>query len=138
MYSDLTIVLQGSTLGEYEGKRCIEYSIPSIKKFLHSCKVILSTWEGEEIPENIKNQIDEIVYNKDPGFKTRDCKIKGKPNNVNRQIVSSINGLKKVKTKFAMKMRTDFILTGKKFLDHFDKFPKYEKNIVFLKKELYV
>lgn len=134
--NDITIVLQGSTLSEFEGKRCIEYSVSSIRKILPDCKIILSTWEGEEIPEYIEKQVDKIIYNKDPGFRTRDCKPDGKPNNVNRQIVSTINGLKQVETKYAMKMRTDFVLMGKGFLKYFDKYQKFDQDFQIFEKRV--
>lgn len=125
---DVSVILQGSSLGKFKGKSCIEYSIPSIRKVMPNCKIILSTWEKEK--NNLENQnilslIDDIVYNKDPGFQTRDCKPEGKPNNVNRQIVSTNNGLKQAKTQYALKLRTDFVLNGKGFIKKFDIFNEY-------------
>lgn len=135
-YSDITVVLQGSTLGEFNNKRCIEYSIASIKKMLPESKIILSTWEGENISEYLFKQVDKVVFNKDPGFKTRNSKPDGKPNNVNRQIVSTINGLREVETKYAMKMRTDFVLTHRGFLNYFDMYSEFDKEFQIFEKRV--
>ena len=44
------------------------------------------------------------------------CSIrKNRLNNLNRQIVSTINGLKKVTTPYSVKLRTDIKITGKAF-----------------------
>ena len=133
---DITVVLQGSTLGEFNGKRCIEYSIASIKKMLPDCKIILSTWENETIPDKLLKLVDIAIFNKDPGFKTRNGKSDGKPNNVNRQIVSTINGLREVKTKYALKMRTDFVIENLGFIKNFDKYQKFDKNFQIFEKRV--
>lgn len=50
---------------------------------------------------------------------------KPKPNNVNRIIKTIQNGLEKVNTKYVLSIRTDIILKDKKFLEYWNKFPKY-------------
>ena len=133
---DITIVLQGSCLDEYSGRLCVELAVESIRKKLPECKIILSTWESEKeyIPNNI--QVDKIIYNSDPGFKTRNCKPDGKPNNVNRQIVSSINGLKEAETTYAMKMRTDYVMKNTGFLQHFDIYKDFDKKYQIFDKRI--
>lgn len=133
---DITVVLQGSTLSSYFGERCIELSVASVLKVLPGAKIILSTWENEDIPCNISNLVEKILYNKDPGAVTRDCTPAGKPNNINRQIVSTINGLKEVKTKYAIKMRTDFILKSDDFKKYFDKFCVSNNNFKIFEKRI--
>lgn len=131
---DITIIIQGSTLVEYHGKRCIYYSVESVKRTLPGAKIIISTWEGENIPDDIV--VDKIIYNNDPGFKTRNGKPNGKPNNVNRQIVSTLNGLKQTSTKYAMKLRSDFILTSKNFIKYFDIFQEFNKEYQIFEKRI--
>lgn len=133
---EITVVLQGSTLGEYKYNKSAELAICSIRKVMPKCKIILSTWESEKenIPKNLK--VDKIILNKDPGYQTRDCTPDGKPNNVNRQIVSTINGLKKVETKYALKMRTDFMMKNCNFLKYFDKYQKFDKKYQIFEKKI--
>lgn len=123
--SDITVVIQGSTLAQFKDKSCIELVVKSVKKILPKASIIISAWAGECVKSL---DVDEIIYNIDPGFKTRDCTPNGKQNNVNRQIVSTINGLKKVKTKYAMKLRSDFLLTSDGFLKYFEKYNKFDSN----------
>ncbi len=127
----ITVVVQGSVNKDYIFN-CLE----SIKKILPSAKIILSTWENEDIPFELQQCVSKILYNKDPGFKTRNCNPDGKPNNVNRQIVSTINGLKEVETEYALKIRTDFILKSDKFIRYFDKYQKFDEKCKIFKKRI--
>lgn len=112
--SDITFVVQG-VICEINTKKTID----SIKKYFPSSQIILSTWEGSETAQY---NVSEVVLNKDPGGFYSDKRIQKAPNNINRQITSTINGLKQVKTKYAFKIRTDFELTGNNFLKFFDNF----------------
>lgn len=125
---DITIVVQGAIHPQFT-PLCLE----SIAKYLPKSKVILSTWKNEE--SKVEKMLEEgklfnqVIFNDDPGmsgYRVRfDVQIDKKiPDNTNRQIVSTINGLKAVKTKYAMKLRSDFVLTGVGFLKYFDKFKK--------------
>lgn len=49
----------------------------------------------------------------------------GVVNNINRELLSVQNGLKQAKTKYTMKLRTDFILTGAVFLKYFNAFNNF-------------
>lgn len=118
---DITVVIQGSTLAQFQGRSCVEATVKSVKKVLPQASIIISTWVGEEV---FDLGVQKVIYNIDPGAKTRDCSEFGKPNNVNRQIVSTINGLREVKTKYAMKLRSDFLLLGDEFLKYYEKVSK--------------
>lgn len=131
---EITVVLQGSTLPVCNDKMCVELAVKSIRKYLPGCKIIVSTWEGEVLPENL--QADRVIYSKDPGFQTHDGHPEGKPNNANRQIVSTRNGLRCVETKYALKMRTDFVMTGSGFLKYFDKYNEFEPEYKIFKKRV--
>lgn len=113
---DLTVVMQGPIVPAT--KKCLK----SVRKYLPDSKIILSTWEGGGASDL---EYDEIIYNKDPGISGY-RNIKNRTgDNTNRQIVSSLNGLKQVKTKYALKFRTDFYLVGKGFLKYFKKYNQY-------------
>ena len=129
---DITIVVQGAIHPQFT-KLCLE----SIAKHLPKSEVILSTWKSEEdkVEEMSRGGVrfNRLILNEDPGmsgYRVRfDIKMDKKiPDNTNRQIVSTINGLKAVKTKYAMKLRNDFVLTGTGFLKYFNKFKKRIKD----------
>ena len=121
---DMTIVVQGPIYEEVT-KICLK----TIRNYMPNSKIILSTWEGSNV-EGL--DFDEVIFNKDPGPSGSD--------NSNRQILSTINGLKQVKTKYAMKFRTNFALTGTRFLNYYGLFNKKKKNdkTNFLKEKIFV
>ena len=115
---DISIVVQGA-INKIETEKCLK----SIKKFLPDAQVILSTWEGSDV-SFLEGLYDILILNKDPGagyyYKTEsDVKY----NNLNRQLVSTQNGLKKASRTYAMKIRSDIIFNSDKFLSFFDSFP---------------
>lgn len=114
---DITFVIQGA-VDKVNTKLCIE----SIRKYFDGAAIILSTWEKT----NVKGlDADEFVFSKDPGTAVYDSS--GNCNNINRQLKSSYEGLKRVKTKYAAKVRSDLIFDGYDFLRYFDTFPKYNE-----------
>lgn len=109
---EISVIIQGPVKKE-DTKKVIE----SIRKFLSGAEIIISTWENQDI-EGL--DYDVIIENKDPGSE----KIIDKTFNVNRQIVSSLEGIKKATRKYVLKLRNDNILTGTDFLNYIDKFDK--------------
>ena len=119
---DISVVVQGAV--NNDTKKCLK----SIRKYLPHAEIILSTWEGTNV-----NGLtyDILVENKDPGC-VLICPKTKLYNNLNRQLLSTQNGLKKVNRKYTLKFRTDFYLTGRDFLKYFDKFPvRNEKFSIF-------
>lgn len=120
---DISVVVQGA-IDREDTKKCLK----SIRKYLPKAEIILSTWKDSDV-EGL--DYDILVENDDPGavmfnFESR------RVNNVNRQLISTKNGLEKVSRKYTLKFRTDFYLKGTRFLNFFDKFPKRdEKYSVF-------
>ena len=116
-FGEISVVVQGAI------SDCTRNTLQSIRKFMPGSKIILSTWEGSQIDGL---SYDILVLNKDPG--NTPCYRKSsnvkKDNNVNRQIVSTINGLKKVCTKYSLKIRTDFEVKHTGFIQWFNKFPR--------------
>ena len=141
-FEDITVVVQGTTLENKDinpSKDFIYKCILSIKKWLPKAKIILSTWENEKTNLDLdKLDAQEIIFNKDPGFKPRGEDINGKQNNINRQIVSTLSGLKKIKTKYALKFRTDFIFINNSFLNYFDLLKKYNSDYKVVNKRILV
>lgn len=118
--SEISVVVQGAIDSNYT-----YLTIASIRKHLPHAEIIVSTWDD---PKNAKKseslQCNQLLLNKDPGFTWCDLG-QNASNNVNRQIVSTLNGLKKVKRKYAIKFRSDMIMIGTQFLDEFGN--KYDK-----------
>jgi hypothetical protein len=117
---DISVVVQGPIAGLPSDKPQERYThlcLQSIRKTLPGATIILSTWEGSDVNDL---DYDLLVESKDPGT----VNFEGIPSNCFRQIVSSSNGLKNCRTKYALKARSDFIFNNKRFLDYFIKFNK--------------
>lgn len=139
-YSDISVVVQGpvQTLtdrDQEEGitKKCID----SVRKHLPGAKIILSTWHNQDLSGL---DYDELVLCNDPGRNIRQYKKDGSPHyyNNNRQIVSTSEGLKRVTTKYAVKLRSDNYLTSDSFVSLQKKFPKRCKQYKFLQERVVV
>ena len=114
---DISVIVQGA-INKTETKKCLK----SIRQFLPEAEIILSTWEGSDV-SSLKGLYDILILNKDPGATLlEETKTKKVYNNLNRQLVSTKAGLKKSSRRYAMKLRSDLILTSDKFLEYFDKF----------------
>ena len=112
---DISVVVQGA-INKEETPKCLS----SIRKYLPNAEIILSTWEGSDVTGL---DYDILVFNQDPqAFVQLQTKKKTYYNNLNRQLLSTQNGLKKVERKYAMKFRSDLILSGTMFLKYFDMF----------------
>lgn len=114
---DISVVVQGPV-----EKKLTKKCLTSIRKYLPRAKIILSTWKGTDCSEL---DYDELVLNEDPRSFYSLTYPGGAVNNINRQLVSTQNGLKLATTKYAMKIRTDFVLKGKRFLKYFGTFNEY-------------
>ncbi len=111
--SDISVIVQGAV-----DKKLTPKCLRSIRKYLPSAEIILSTWE-----ETDTNGLDydKLVLNKDPGNTIID-EVHNTSNNVNRQIVSTKQGLFAATRKYALKLRSDMALTGTNFINEFCKY----------------
>tara|TARA_B100000035_G_scaffold315305_1_gene335089 strand:- start:19147 stop:20139 length:993 start_codon:yes stop_codon:yes gene_type:complete len=107
--SDLTFVIQGAVSDTQSLTRCIQ----SIKKYFFDSKIILSTWKGSDCS---KYDIDNLVLSDDTNLVEFFYKNQNTLNNINRQIISTRNGLKKSNTKYSVKIRTDIVFKSNKLL----------------------
>lgn len=138
-FKDITVVVQGpvQTFQDRAQEPGItEKCLKSIRHYLPGATIILSTWPGQELADL---DYDELVVSADPGPNIRYYKANGDPHrfNNNRQIVSSREGLKRVQTKYAVKLRSDNYLTGnhfvalqKKFTDRCDECRFLQERVV--------
>ncbi len=131
MDSDITFVVQGA-VDPFWTRKCLQ----SIRNYFPASRILLSTWEGTDL-KGIQGLYDEVLLNKDPGAIPFSQDEKHPTTfNLDRQIVSSKNGLKAVKTKYAMKIRTDMIIKNKDFLKYFDKFSDFDNKYRLVEKRI--
>ncbi|MBY5947412.1 WavE lipopolysaccharide synthesis family protein [Photobacterium rosenbergii] len=117
---DITFVVQGPVRPE------TDHCLNSIRKYFPKSKIILSTWENELIDNLI---FDELIMSKDPG--SMDITIHNEivaKENTNRQIISTLSGLNKVKSEYCVKLRSDNIITSKNFLSLFFEAQNYSRD----------
>lgn len=107
---EITFVIQGPILND---NNVTKKSCESIRKYFPGSQIILSTWKESN---TINLEYDHKIENNDPGSPENYFLKKEIPNNINRQIISSYNGIKKVNTKFAVKMRSDMYFVSNKLL----------------------
>ena len=107
--SDITFVVQGGVVDFESVTKCIQ----SIKKHFPNSKIILSTWKGSDTR---KYEIDNLVLSNDTNLVDHFYKNQNILNNINRQIISSRNGLRKSKTKYSVKLRTDMFFKSNNIL----------------------
>jgi len=113
MTEDLTIVLTGRV-----DSQATPSCLRSIKKHFPYAKVILSGWVNDRcfIQHLVqKFDIDDFILTEDPGSPIRNPRL-GRLHNVNRIIISSRNGLNKVKTKYSLRCRSDLLFEHDRFL----------------------
>lgn len=122
--SDISVVVQG-LVHETWTPRCLA----SIREFLPGATVILSTWEGTDATGL---DCDRVVLSEDPGGWELYDHPSSPINNVNRQIVSTRNGLAQARTAYVVKVRTDFYFESASFLRFFDKHPHRDPRRAFL------
>jgi hypothetical protein len=112
--SELSVVVQGP-VDQTRTPACLA----SVRRHLPGAELILSTWAGTDV---LGLDYDQLVENDDPGAVP--CTTDGRLSyNLNRQIVSTVNGLKATARPYVIKVRTDMEFTGTGFLDLFDRFP---------------
>lgn len=128
---DISVVVQGPISGEITLK-CIK----SIRQFLPDAEIILSTWKNEDISQL---DYDKLVLCDDPGA-TLLCVRHEKQiyNNMNRQLVTTKEGLKLANRKYILKFRTDLVLTNANFLDFWNKFQCRSNEYLLFKHKIIV
>lgn len=123
---DISVVVQGAIVSK--GNITINVC-ESIRKFLPKAEIVLSTWKGCDT-SNI--DYDILIENEDPG--NLDSYYNGHEvspvaNNFNRQLVSTVNGIKASRRKFVMKLRSDSMLVGAYFLKIYNEYDECAEKI---------
>ncbi len=122
---DISVVVTGKILTETSerGFKTVDV-LKSVRSVLPKSVIVLSTWESEPIDGL---EYDILIQNKDPGA----LPFKSQNNTHNRQIISSRCGLSVAKTKFAIGMRSDTLLSSDSFKKYLNKFtsPDYKYKV---------
>ena len=135
---DISFVVQGPVQGG-GGRRQISgitaQCLQSIRKYFPGSTIILSTWKGQDLKGLL---FDKLVESEDPGSNTIFVNDKPVILNNNRQLHSTHQGLKEVVTKYAVKIRSDNLISGRGFVALFEKYSncKREKEFSFFKSRL--
>lgn len=126
--SDVSVVVQGPIVGGATTERCLN----SIRRHLPGAEIVLSTWQGADTSGL---SCDLLVENEDPGALVGHHRL---PlyYNVNRQIVSTLAGLKAATKPYAVKVRSDIEFTGAMFIGFFAKYPRRCKSYEILKERV--
>lgn len=114
---DITVVVQGPVKEKWT-----RFCLNSIRKNLKDATIILSTWENQKLDGL---SYDKLLINEDPEVAPLQ---EGHVNffNLNRQLVSTINGIKNTNTAYCLKLRSDQIINNSSFLKYFKKFDKFD------------
>ncbi|MCL9775435.1 WavE lipopolysaccharide synthesis family protein [Vibrio methylphosphonaticus] len=122
--SDITFVVQGpvqATAARTQIQGVTHQCLESIQRYFPGSPIILSTWQDQSTHGL---NYDVLVESVDPGPNVIINGTTPQTLNNNRLIVSSHAGLTQVKTRYAVKLRTDNVLSGRAFLTsylaHFD------------------
>ncbi|MGR5146680.1 WavE lipopolysaccharide synthesis family protein [Photobacterium alginatilyticum] len=119
--SDITFLVQGPI------RERTKESLQSIRKSCPESKIILSTWQGEDISGL---EYDDLVLNEDPGSLKiyLDDEVVNNEN-TNRQILSVSNAISHVKTEYCVKTRTDIEFVNDNFIKLYeDNYLKYSRD----------
>ncbi|MFZ3054064.1 MAG: WavE lipopolysaccharide synthesis family protein [Sulfuricurvum sp.] len=112
-FQDISVVVQGP-ITEFTAR-----TLQSVRAVLPTAELILSTWDGSDL---IGLDYDVIVLSDDPGG-YEFCLDCGQLYNVNRLIVSTLEGTKKASKHYVLKLRSDMELKNSDFLHYFGQYP---------------
>jgi hypothetical protein len=122
--SDISVVIQGPVLGSGGSSSprndITARAIRSVRSHLPSAEIIFSTWEGTDCTDL---HCDKLVFSKDPGACITNFK-EWIANNGNRQITSTLAGIRAASRPYILKWRSDLLMLNTGFLDSFTRFPK--------------
>jgi hypothetical protein len=134
--SEISVIVQGPIFGNSMDITKLRYtllSLKSIRKYLPGAEIILSTWFDSDISDL---DYDYLVLNSDPGKIDVISDGNRIPYNINRQIVSTKNGILKSNRKYILKIRSDVVLKGDKIIKLFDIYTKRCENFKLLSKRV--
>ena len=126
----ITFVIQGPVVPDVTKDSCSQ-----IREHFPGATIILSTWK-EQSSDGL--DVDELLLNDDPGgsIVKYDKRDRAHTVNINRQIRSTIGGLQKVVTTYAVKLRSDNTLSSDQLLSFYQQYPSAEHRLIPLSKRI--
>ncbi len=106
---EISVVIQGPLYRKLPLNRGIVACLASVRTHLPQAEIIVSTWADEDLNEI---DADVVVNSTDPGFL---LDYNGNRCNINRQILSTVTGIKVATRDYVLKMRADHLLMGSQF-----------------------
>lgn len=124
---EISVVVQGAL--------CVHTSsvLASIRQYLPGAEIILSTWKGSDCTGL---DYDILLLNEDPGGCV--TSPSGTIQNLNRQLLSTKNGIKAATRRYILKLRSDILLTGNTFLTYWKSFPKRENEYALFSERILI
>jgi hypothetical protein len=120
IFNKTCIVVQGPVYGkqtEPYKKRFTQRCLESVRKYLPNAKIILSTWQGEDV-SGLDFDVLVQSISIDDGVKFSKTAIFS----LNKQLISTQAGLNACDREYVLKIRSDLILKSANFLKYFDKY----------------
>ena len=114
---EITFIVQGQI------SNLTQKTTQSIRLHFPQSKIIISTWNNSKL-EGL--EYDFVILSEDPGGIA--SKVSGGISNTLRQIVSTLEGLKKCTTEYAVKIRSDMVFYGNNLTSYYEKFKNFKRN----------
>jgi hypothetical protein len=140
---DLSIVVQGPINHNISnaGTHCIDRELTvsqhvllNLRNHFKNAEIILSTWEGSDVS---KLEFDRVVLNQDPGAYICDDEHQIYLN-LNRQLVSTVAGLRLVERKYVLKIRSDMLFINSNCLSYWNKYNSRNDRYKLLKERVVI
>ena len=114
---DISVVVQGTVMPATGA--CLS----SIRKVLPGAEIVLSTWDSTDVDGL---DFDKVVFSPDPGLSgIMQLYPHKQVNDVNRQLVSSLAGIRSASRQYCLKLRSDMLLTSDTFLEYYNRYAHY-------------
>ena len=110
----VSIVVQGpfKDATDAQGHSTISV-LRSARRYYADAEIIYSGWQGAALPLEVHEFTNSIILSTDPGpVQTFEAETGPIVENINRQIVSTVAGLRAANRQFAMKLRSDTLIVG--------------------------
>jgi hypothetical protein len=112
---EVSFVVQGPV--ERDGPAWTARTCAALRAFFPGAEIVLSTWAGTD-PGGVEH--DEVVLSEDPG----PVGTNGSNQNVNRQLVSTLAGIRAASRPLVVKVRSDLQFHDATLLEHWGRWPE--------------
>jgi hypothetical protein len=117
--SEITFLIQGSAYIK-NGTNLTRELSNDIKILFPLSRIVFSSWSESDFHEI---EVDKKVISSDPGSYVYNS-VTSQENNINRQIQSTLSGLREVETEYCIKLRSDMRLGSQKLIRALNRIPR--------------